>query len=377
MITLRRQPRETGQILALFALGLITMIGMIAFVVDGGNAFAQQRITQNGTDAAAEAGATVLAQRLGGATKTDRDVIDAITAIATAGDMEVANAEYTDVDGNLIGVTVGSLGGAAPPSGASGVEVTGRRPFGTYFARALGINQFRAVTEATAVTGFGRPVRTTLLPVTPPVNILTCDGQNNPAFVLPPAHWGTNVFYKVPLCKNGPGNVGWIDWTPPGGGASELTDVILDPSGTPEIPLPSWQYVTETGNVNSKPIEDALRQYDGQVVLIPLFDSTCNTEPTGTGIEGCPPANVGGNGQNQWYHFPEFAAFRLCDSSIAGCPAPHGAYINGNNSSVCDSGSGATSCLIGRFVNFIDEGIIGPIGTSPSPTKFIVVQLIK
>ena len=127
--------------------------------------------------------------------------------------------------------------------------------------------------------------------------------------------------------------------------------------------LPSWNFVTETGNMNSKPIEDALRTYDGDVVLIPLFDSTCNTEPTGSTRDGLScAANVGGNGQNQWYHFPEVAAFQLCTTGTdtngvhplvhPDC-TPHGAYVNGNNKAQCDTGNGATSCLIGQFVSFI------------------------
>ena len=43
------------------------MLAFVGLVIDGGNAWAQQRTTQNGTDAAAQGGATVLAQKLGGA----------------------------------------------------------------------------------------------------------------------------------------------------------------------------------------------------------------------------------------------------------------------------------------------------------------------
>jgi hypothetical protein len=243
----------------------------------------------------------------------------------------------------------------------------------------IGLGQFTAQTDATAIAGYGQPARTTLLPVTPPINIVTCDRQNRPTFQLPPTHWSTNVFYRIPLCSNGPGNVGWIDWSPQAGGTSELVSAILNPGSNPPIDLPSWQYVTETGNVNSASVESALRIYDGDVVLIPIFDSTCNVEPSGPGIADCPAANVGGQGQNQWYHFPEVAALQLCSSGLAGCPQPHGAYLNGNNRTECESGgNGATSCLVGRFVNFITEGTVGPVGATPTgPTTFIVVQLIK
>ncbi len=49
--------RESGQVLALFALGFVAFIAAVAFVLDGGNAYAHQRISQNGSDAASLAGA--------------------------------------------------------------------------------------------------------------------------------------------------------------------------------------------------------------------------------------------------------------------------------------------------------------------------------
>lgn len=374
--------RQSGQVLAVFAFGFLAIVAGVAFVVDGGNAYAQHRTSQNATDAAAQAGATVLAERLGGAAKTDSDVKAAVDGVLTSMDMDVpdSTAVYTDIDGTPIGVPVGSIGtGGAPPQAAAGVAVTGQRPFGTYFARALGLIEFTATTEATAIAGYGYPDGSTLLPVTPPVNIVSCDGQNDP--ILDPNKWGSGVVYRVPLCQNGPGNVGWIDWTPPAGGTSELEDQILQPDiPPPGIEVPAWHYVAQTGNVNSKPVEDALRTYDGDTVLIPLFDATCNTEPAGPDVDACPAGNVGGNGQNQWYHFPEFAAFRLCGGvDVHADCTEHGAYVNGNNQPVCDTGNGATSCLVGYFepTRIISGYVTGTIDVTAGPTDFIVVQLIR
>ena len=143
-------------------------------------------------------------------------------------------------------------------------------------------------------------------------------------------HWGKNIVYRIPLCKNGPGNVGWLDWTPPSGGTSELTDAIIPPAYSPSIDLPSWQFVTETGNVNAAQVETALRTWDGQVVLIPIFDSTCDDTPDGPGCRATARRPTGGNGQNQWYHLPEIAAFQLCDLTVSDCGSfAHGAYVNG------------------------------------------------
>ena len=69
-----------------------------------------------------------------------------------------------------------------------------------------------------------------------------------------------------------------------------------------------------------------MNTYAGEPVLLPFFDSTCNTEPTNTLISGCPDANVGGAG-NQWYHVTKFLSFQLA--------APKGAFVNGNNTAEC------------------------------------------
>ncbi|MEA3408990.1 MAG: hypothetical protein U9Q95_01435, partial [Candidatus Eisenbacteria bacterium] len=189
------------------------------------NAYARHRISQNGSDAAAEAGATVLAERLVGRTKIDTDVKSAIDGVLTAMDMDTttSNSVYTDIDGNSLATVVGSLGSAQPPLAAHGVAVSGDLPFGTYFARAIGMNQFNAVTQATAVAGYAVDQGSVILPVTPPVNILyDCNNNGTPDFGESPTEWLHNTLYVIPLCSSGPGNVGWIDWDPQGGGTSEL-----------------------------------------------------------------------------------------------------------------------------------------------------------
>ena len=56
----RRQGRQDeGQVLVIAAGAMIAIIALIALVLEGGNAYAEQRHAQNGADAAANAGATV------------------------------------------------------------------------------------------------------------------------------------------------------------------------------------------------------------------------------------------------------------------------------------------------------------------------------
>jgi hypothetical protein len=400
----RRNNSEKGQLLVIVAVGLVVIVAMVGIVIDGGYAWGKQRETQNGSDSAAESGAVVLAQNLAGTSpaKTDADVLSAVNAAGTANDIGSApTAYYTDITGNLL-TSAGGLaaneaaaarvGSGAIPPGASGVRVDGQQTFDTFLARVIGFNQFTTTTRAIAVAGYlggtcSAEAGCIILPVTVPVTVLGCDGSNDPAPISPPTLWDApSDVLTIPLCKNGPGNVGWIDWSPTGGGIEELEDAILNPSN-PSMEWPGWYYITSTGNVNSKKIEDALRTYDGGLVQFPQFDSTCDTEPSGPGINDCPPANVGGNGSNQWYHVAGMGTFRFCtdDGSMPECTvsggAPknfdHGAYITGSDKATCDTGNGGTSCLVGKFVIISYKGQVEALPGPNAGSAAVGVQLIR
>jgi Flp pilus assembly protein TadG len=138
MLTDHRTRTARGQIVVLFALGLVALIAMVGLVIDGSNLFAEQRIAQNGADAAANAGAIVVAEKLAGKTRTQANVFHAIDRAARANGLADYTAEYTDDLGVPIGATV-TDSAAALPSTARGVIVGGERVTGTTFARAIGI----------------------------------------------------------------------------------------------------------------------------------------------------------------------------------------------------------------------------------------------
>src|SRR5579862_4188911 len=355
--------------------GMVAVIAMVGLIVDGGNAWSQQRIVQNGSDATAEAAAIVMAQRFAGASTPasgwDATVEAAVSTTAAANGITVPAAYYTDIsgiplqadrsaalhaDGAATLAVADAVGGGALPATlsttpdcpshvvgpAAGVMVLGRKVISTYLAGVVGIPSITVSKQSTAAAGYlqescsaDQGAACALLPVTIPVDIVTCDGSNNPVDTGTP--WVLGQVYKVPLCKNGPGNVGWLDWTPPGGGTSELIQSIQTPNN-PAISLPSWQYITSTGNPNSAGVETAIRAYDGDTVLIPQFDLTCNTgnnsappDSTSPAINtapnyGCPAGDLGGNGQNQWYRLPSFAHFQLCSINDPACVAAGAPY---------------------------------------------------
>ena len=437
MTMLRRRAQsehESGQAIVVMVGAILLSVALVATIVDGGNVFAQQRVTQNGVDAAAEAGAVLLAERLAGATTPsggwDVNISARVLQVATANNVDVHAAYYTDIcgiplmfDGTAAidddtrvedldsALQIGNAshvlpGGTATapdcpnrsPGPVAGVMVVGERQVDAYVAGAIGINSFEIRTRATAVAGYiqsycdsSEGKYCALLPVAFPTSIIECNGSNKPLDTGTP--WSFGVVYKIPLCNSSPGNVGYLDWDPPAGGTGEVVCSILT-ADNPAIDLPSWQYVTATGNSNGgggacgMSIEEALRTYDGETVLVPQFDLTCNPAHNGTPNStsptvitapnyGCPVGDLGGSGVNQWYRMPSFAFLQFCSPTLAGCGGLHGAYISGNNSAVCDTGNGSTSCLVAKFVHIMATGTVGAGVGSGTGNKAVGVQLIK
>jgi hypothetical protein len=249
------------------------------------------------------------------------------------------------------------------------VEVNGHKDFQTFLAGIIGFDSMTTDASATARTG---PISiagaSTVLPVTFPITITGCDGTNKPVKDPDGHYWQLNVPYIVPLCAGAPGNVGWLDWTPTGGGTSEVIDSINNPDNPPLV-IPEWHYVTETGNMSAAGIETAIAQYavpplpmdaaaPGTTVLIPLYDSDCKNEPSGTG--GDRPCDQGSmTGARGWYHFKDWVAFEIDwvnlngGSSVCSQPAIAGA-----------TGNGSTGCFKGTFRSYNGPGTLeAPTGT--------------
>lgn len=437
--SMQRRSGESGQALVIMVGVMLLSMALLAVIIDGGNVLTQQRVAQTGADSTAEAGAIVFASRLAGVPEPadgwDALVKAKLMESAAANHVTVKAAYYTDIcgiplrpngsaalnaDGSENLASAAAVGNGALPGGTAttpdcpslavgpvaGVLVLSEINVGTYVARSIGIPSIRVNTNATSVAGYlqgfcaaSEGVWCAVLPVTIPVNTVWCDGNGD--LVEGDTEWDWNVVLTVPLCKNSPGNIGWLDWTPPGGGANEIVCSIINPNN-PAVRLPSWQFVTSTGNVNGggdcqdaetgtwySGVEAAVRKYDGTQVLIPQFDMTCrtkNSQPDPTSEQpdvnnapnfGCPNEPGGGEGQNIWYRMPSFAFFELCDPALPDCGGRYGAYISGSNKAECDTGNGATSCLVGRFIDILASGTVGPGVGAGTGNKALGVQLIR
>jgi Flp pilus assembly protein TadG len=354
----RGRDGQHGQALVFVALSMTVILGATAMVLDGGNAMAQQRETQNAADAAALAGAVVLAQDMGGDDHNDADVRTTMLQSFNSNGTSMGTSYYVDYLYNIVG-TVGR--GGSIPDDAAGIQVVGNRTFDTYLAGVVGLDTMTSGAGATAMAGALRSICSAangcgVAPVTFSIPITTCDGSSRPLRIgvdwplvsedVARSDVDGDYMSIVPLCKNGPGGVGWLDM----GCGGNLADEITNPCNGP-FDIPAW-FHSASGNSNN--VESEINnKYQGKLMLVPMFDATCRDVPS-TGL----PADCTdpGNGDNLYYHIPRFADFLL-----------HEAYIQGDDNAVCNStpgtpligGNGGTSCFKGWFVRYIMQGKVG------------------
>lgn len=375
--------RERGQILVVAVLGFIAMIAGAALVLEGGNAYAQQRVAQNGSDAAANAGAVAMGQRLAGVPVSDGTVLAAVTSVANANAIDSFIARYTDVSGRFLdnnGAVVGSAAQAAVvgpgdgvdgiPTGAQGVAVDATRTFNTVLGRVVGINAFDASATATAVAGL--LVGGNFLPLVIPISIVDCDTNGNLGSV-PEDTWAVSdpgsppvgPEYIVPLCKTGGGSFQVLDLDP----TQRCDEEIANP------PYITWETLpvvvgSDNGNNCAKPITDYvnanLTYRQGETVLLPICDNALG-DPCGT--EG---------GSRATYRITKVAAFAIdymSDTNNRNNPACATFVRPDGTSAQPIAGNGSSSCLVGWFVRIIHAGPVGS-GTVGNADA-IGVQLIK
>jgi Flp pilus assembly protein TadG len=400
-----RRAGARGQVIVVLALAMVPLLIMTGLIVDGGYAFSQQRNAQNAMDAAAEAGAVVLVQNLPFRNKnqpqpkTDQDVLNAVIASASSnGITSTPTAVYTDIQGNVINVTVGSLGGQPPPASAYGVRASGDVAFGTFFSSVAGFTGFTASAKATAVAGSINTIcaatsdSCTFVPVTFPFGALTtCTGTNAQSSTTIPYNFVANPTAAnemiIPLCSTAAGNVGWLDIQPGnpdcrGGGSVDLACDISNPSQT-QLDLPIWVHAV-TGNTNSVQVQDALNAYTGptvgtyepgrdQIVQIPLYECIDNNVGQVGPNPLCPNPSVDTTGSLTYYRVVGIAAFILDKTYIQSnnpeCnQAPGSPYVGGN---------GGTGCLKGWMTNITTSGSVGMPNAAAPNNGVWGVQLIR
>jgi Flp pilus assembly protein TadG len=302
---MQREPgvrrRAEGQILVLFAGGLVALLVIVGLVVDGGSAFVNRRDAQNTADLAALAGTKVVADLY----VKGSSPVTVYQAVATsalgnnclgAGDSTPCTwaAEYVGITQNSLGtVTAGS----SPPSGTFGVRVNVNRVPRTFFLGLIGQGTWDVGTQATALTYQAKQVAPA--------------GAMLPIGWRAPADFTYNQVYNFTTGGlDVPGNFGWLSWTGDGS-TPTLNGWVCTPSN-PEITLP--EYIEgNTGASNSSTIRDCLKRYIDQKipVLIPVIGEA---DPP----SACPNGPVTGNGSSSQYCVIGVVSVILTDYTLQG-----------------------------------------------------------
>lgn len=294
----RDRERSQGQILALFAGGLVALILVTGLVIDGGNVFLQRRAGQNASDVAAMAGtkrlADFYAKPAGSPGKVFAPGDNPYSIISTrmgqndcSGSTCIWTARYV---GPRTGSTFADLGpvgagDSAPPNGALGVKVDVTKTPRTYFLGVIGKTDWTVSTVATALAGkLTNGPTGQLLPI---------------AMTEMPTQEG--AIYALTSGANGPGQFGWLSWTG-SNDPNHLADSICTPDN-PGFNLPA-EFPGDPGKSNANGVRNCLQQWvnNKQVVLIPVVINS--NDPANSGS-----CSTGGAGNNFTYCIVAIAAF--------------------------------------------------------------------
>jgi hypothetical protein len=143
----RATRRNGGQGMALLAVFLIVLIGLVGLGVDGGSLYLNRRQVQNAADAAALAGAFTMA-------RGDKSGADIRAAIDKYADANYIDDSATNVSAHYVDINKANIGTVDPagtaPAAAVGVEVIATKQAVTFFMPILGFNNLKVQTIAAA-----------------------------------------------------------------------------------------------------------------------------------------------------------------------------------------------------------------------------------
>lgn len=322
---------ERGQSLVIIALMVVVLMGILALVIDGGNAYAQRRAAQNAADAGALAGAASLCEG-----DIDNAPVLALDYAVTRNEAVTATVSLT----------------------TERITVTTFIPHNTFFAGLLGQGQVTATASAAAgcfspCTGVGvLPVAWACSPPAgnpgsnecvleyaelgdpdPPIYIIMdSQASGDDFYCQDPPNSGTPVgALDCDLNDDGynellaGGNRSWIDLSGGGGGASDLVNWVVN-GYSGEIRVHTW-FGGQPGVANTVfQAADDRRQID-PIVILPVFDMYCEGVPDVTSecIPNVHPEDIivyGGGTNALYYHVISYSAFVITCVDAPGVPGP-------------------------------------------------------
>ncbi len=127
-----RAGKKRAQVLVMVTLAMTTLVAAMGLAIDGGNMYAQRRITQNAADAAALAGTAELARAIAGETA---DVATNVTINVHANAGTTGAGTTVTSNWNFVDNADQNLGTSLNLNTNTGVQVTVAKTFPTFFMR--------------------------------------------------------------------------------------------------------------------------------------------------------------------------------------------------------------------------------------------------
>jgi Flp pilus assembly protein TadG len=295
-----RRPRE-GQILVVFVLAMIAIIGMVGLALDGGATYAQRRDQQTAADLAALAGAN------------DYLLSNSSTqAIARARTVAAAN-DFTDgAASTAVGVSIDTSNGVQ-------VIVDIDSPHPNSFLGALGMATWPVSTTATALAGFP-DTAFGAGPFIFPISAFEDDGT--PKYQTPTDFNETNQ--DIPTSETD------IAWTNYGTGNLNTTEVdgIIKGDVTIDKTIAYGEYIGQQNNGNHTTLfQDVDTYLSGMDLPVAVVDAGGNF--MGWASFHVISADPGSNKHIRGYFLTSFTNDRLTISTCAAgaCPRYLGSYV--------------------------------------------------
>ncbi len=300
----RRRPGQGGQILVIFAGGLVAVLLIAALVIDLGSTFALRRMEQDVADPAAIAAARFI--RTGATPDVSGMTLAACSYARRNGLFSGATNDgqcsaANDADGTTLAVNYPPSASGGTFAGRDGfVEVVISRSYHSYFAGVVGMSRIAVTSSAVAAFSAGDSNSSSLIALDPNNDCQSGKTHGTGTITIHPVAGVTNGGYVHVNSTCSTGTADAICGTNGQGG--------LDITGGSTISSPHT-YVTgtckESGNLVGALTEGAVQIGDPLLELpppsfgIPNPGAECGvgsgtfTTPTGAGAGGCQFKNAG------------------------------------------------------------------------------------
>lgn len=352
-----RRGHDDGVVAVLVAIFMVFMIGLLAFAVDVGNAYATKRKLSTAADGAALAAAQELA--FSDASCTDASTASAARDVAEA--YNLANAD--DGDGAYVPLSPSDVVLSCSDADGGTVRVTNREAVDFVFGGVLGVDD--VLTPGAATAQYGLPGSLSGLR---PFGL--CDKSSE--FLALRSSASTADFSARPTvrlpfektkdgdCGPAPGNWGVIDFD---GGSNPTGDVQnwIEFGYDEEVDLGPLSVLSgEPGNLGGGAFESQLDAIVGETILLPVYTAAVKS------------------GDNADFTITEFISVRFCGWRTSNTKSNLPDNIDPDGCSLTEEGDKGVNYLEMRF----DKAIaVGDLCTVPllcaGSTGIKVIALVE